>query len=921
MTKRFIVRLRQDSFSGPVVASSQVITVNGLNEDPIAASDFVDRNLSGTVTTQQRRANFIRTIVTGQWGIGSTNYTIPAGKEVVVNWNTTISGVRANASWYAVNPYTYAQFTGTGLVNKGALSNLVTTGYGGTFTLTTVPIDRPQTFQLTLWTEELGYSKLLAKSDIYTILPVELTLNGPSTAISGQPIMISISGYPDEYVEWTGITTGSTQLDSTGTATVDVTVGANVIPGTHTWSFDGDKTANSPKHTVTVIELCVPIYVPTVIKETEVVTIEVPTIIQTGSGSGTTTSTTTEAPATIPDTSGQSGTANQTAFYSLTANVSTVNEPGTIEWTISATPLTNVTYPRRFRAKLREVPGSGITANDVIVANNDSDWTEETILLSGLGEQKLPYKWHTNIREDFTTENDENLVVDLYTWYINDNPSTTPAASASVKILDTSKDVQATYSIAASLERVPEGEYIDVTVNTTDTIPDAGRYFKITASGQNVTGSDFTSNSLTFGPWNARGVPDKIRIGIAKDNTLEPNETVKLQLSSWTGATENSTVRAETTFVITAPVTVPTVNVAEQAFKNDLIPFDISGGLANDEVTVYLGQTDTPLTTNLVNPSNPFNLNANGVYSSTANGRLPAQNVGSYDFYFKFKNQDVTVKKTVVVRERSGLAVAIQQDKNNTFVGSPITVKVTGEPGDKIKLYAGYSPSIMTYVKDATLNYSGQEFSIEKPTASQQGLYYVKVVRGGENANDSILIRQSVVGTGSSSSSSTSSGTGGSSSVAPSGSAVETCTIETTLTGGGTIINKGNCAQDNNVVVVRVQFSRPLSLTAKSNTITMARCYYPYTKVTYRRDTMGSGASLPYFLINGTSKSSPFMVLGWEAVNDTSTWNFTLGASGAIAEGDYEIQTSGGMAVYAGKCHNNKAPQKSNSIIISVRKK
>jgi hypothetical protein len=47
----------------------------------------------------------------------------------------------------------------------------------------------------------------------------------------------------------------------------------------------------------------------------------------------------------------------------------------------------------------------------------------------------------------------------------------------------------------------------------------------------------------------------------------------------------------------------------------------------------------------------------------------------------------------------------------------------------------------------------------------------------------------------------------------------------------------------------------------------------------------------------------------------------TLGASGAIAEGDYEIQTAGGMAVYAGQCHNNKTPQKSNSIVISVRKK
>lgn len=61
MAKQFIVRLKKKS-DGTIVANSQVITVNGIGDGAILASDFTDNLLTGDVTTTSRAGSFIKVI-------------------------------------------------------------------------------------------------------------------------------------------------------------------------------------------------------------------------------------------------------------------------------------------------------------------------------------------------------------------------------------------------------------------------------------------------------------------------------------------------------------------------------------------------------------------------------------------------------------------------------------------------------------------------------------------------------------------------------------------------------------------------------------------------------------------------------------------------------------------------------------------
>jgi hypothetical protein len=60
MAKQFIVRLKKGD--GTIVANSQIITVNGIGDGAISASDFVDGALTGTVTTVNRAGQFCKVI-------------------------------------------------------------------------------------------------------------------------------------------------------------------------------------------------------------------------------------------------------------------------------------------------------------------------------------------------------------------------------------------------------------------------------------------------------------------------------------------------------------------------------------------------------------------------------------------------------------------------------------------------------------------------------------------------------------------------------------------------------------------------------------------------------------------------------------------------------------------------------------------
>lgn len=58
MAKTFIVRLRTGSPTGPIVANSQIITVNGVGSGAIIASDFTDNALTGSVQINSEKIGY-----------------------------------------------------------------------------------------------------------------------------------------------------------------------------------------------------------------------------------------------------------------------------------------------------------------------------------------------------------------------------------------------------------------------------------------------------------------------------------------------------------------------------------------------------------------------------------------------------------------------------------------------------------------------------------------------------------------------------------------------------------------------------------------------------------------------------------------------------------------------------------------------
>lgn len=64
MAKTFIIRLRTGSPTGPIVANSQLITLNIPGTGPISSGDFADNALTGVVQTNSNRVGSLLKQVT-----------------------------------------------------------------------------------------------------------------------------------------------------------------------------------------------------------------------------------------------------------------------------------------------------------------------------------------------------------------------------------------------------------------------------------------------------------------------------------------------------------------------------------------------------------------------------------------------------------------------------------------------------------------------------------------------------------------------------------------------------------------------------------------------------------------------------------------------------------------------------------------
>lgn len=256
MAKKIIVKLWKDGVGRGLVATSQVITIDGLGSGPVVAADFADNTLQGTVNTSAQRGGFYKELKSPSWSLSSLRSSYLAGNNIVLNWTTNLADVTPSINWYVVNVDQTVIYTGAGVASNRSVSPLLISGLTGTFNVATSPIDVNRDIQITIWDGEFGISSLLARSGTIKIIARELEVTLPATVPFRTVIPLTITGYPNEFVTYEGTSTsyakgirGNVTLNSSGSYFLaDIRGGLEIAPGNFEYIFDGNITA-SPKTT------------------------------------------------------------------------------------------------------------------------------------------------------------------------------------------------------------------------------------------------------------------------------------------------------------------------------------------------------------------------------------------------------------------------------------------------------------------------------------------------------------------------------------------------------------------------------------------------------------------------------------------------------------------------------------------------
>jgi hypothetical protein len=267
--KRFVVKLRKGGSQGNVLATSQVITIDGLGDSGVTSGDFVDGVMAGPVQTLNGSACIVKTITTPKYSIvpvsvsiSNNTYIVTASKTANFGISTSLTGLGNNVAWSAVFPDTTVTYTGGGLEVTSGRTTI--TGFSGSLKITTLPVNQDKQFQVVLWSGDVGTSVVLARSVTTIITPIRLTLTGPSTAVTNQPITVVVTGYNTDRVTIQGASDSSVVLDvSTGQKVVDLSMDKTFQPGVYRWTARGEITPGTVEYNVTVIDMFGKIEYPT----------------------------------------------------------------------------------------------------------------------------------------------------------------------------------------------------------------------------------------------------------------------------------------------------------------------------------------------------------------------------------------------------------------------------------------------------------------------------------------------------------------------------------------------------------------------------------------------------------------------------------------------------------------------------------
>lgn len=338
-------------------------------------------------------------------------------------------------------------------------------------------------------------------------------------------------------------------------------------------------------------------------------------------GSSTSDSWTASMTCTITSNGGGSG--NPT--YSVSPNTLTVQEGGSVTWTVTTTNVANGT------TLYYSLTGSANAADFT-----DSTLTGSFIVSNGTG------TFSKTLRNDVTTEGNETIIAAVKTVSVI---GTTVATAASVSISDTSTAsnyLDPTYTITPSSSSVIEGNQITFNIITTNVNSNTTLYYTIQSLTGNMTSADFTDNSLN-GSITIQNNAAQFTKTLTDDGYAESGNTFKVVLRS-----------GSITGIPVAETTAVTVLDASQAVNPPTYQVVPSVTSVNEGSSVTWTVTTTGLDDGTVLYYTIDGGVGNNDMTTVTNGQLTINgNTGT--FSRTFVNDQLTEgNETVIARLRSG---------------------------------------------------------------------------------------------------------------------------------------------------------------------------------------------------------------------------------------------------------------------------
>lgn len=288
-------------------------------------------------------------------------------------------------------------------------------------------------------------------------------------------------------------------------------------------------------------------------------------------------------------------TTEQAKDYYIYPDVSSVNEGGTVTFTVSTAGIAD-----------------GVSLSWVNVGTTyDSDFTDNTnsgdvTIYSGLA------SFTRTLVEDVSTEGGETIVMELY------DAGTLVASSTSVTVNDTS--VSPTYSIVGSPTAQDEGSSVDFTISTTGVSNGTTLYWKIIpepGETQPVSG-DFVGGLLE-GTVTINSNAASFSVDLSADQTTEGEEVFVVQLRS--GSQSGTLLTQSQSIFINDTSTTPAPPPPTELYYEMVA---CSGGSS-----VYFYGLSSPSTNVYVTSRNEY-FQWNGLPGSSVPGFTPTLTLTSY---------------------------------------------------------------------------------------------------------------------------------------------------------------------------------------------------------------------------------------------------------------------------------------------------